>query len=365
MTRIKDIIHSLEEWAPPAFAESYDNVGLLTGDQNAEAEGVLVSLDCTEAVVKEAIEKGCNLIVSHHPILFRGIKKLTGSSYVERTLALAIKNDIALYAIHTNLDNVHNGVNRKIAEIIGLENIRILDPKPALLEKIVFFVPVGDAEKVREAIFAMGGGQIGDYSGCSFSVTGQGTFTPDEGANPTLGQVGQPHTEEELRVEIMYPAPLRNPLIATLKNAHPYEEVAYYIHALENTHQYVGSGVIGEIPDAETAETFLNKVRKKMGLEVIRRTKFISGNISTVAICGGSGSFLLPKAIRAGADVFITADFKYHEFFDAEGKIVIADIGHYESERFTVDLIADYIRKKFSTFATHLTEVNTNPIHYF
>lgn len=364
MTRIKDIIHSLEAWAPPAFAESYDNVGLLVGDCNREISGVLVSLDCTEAVVNEAIEKNCNLILSHHPILFKGLKKLTGSNYVERTIARALKNDIALYAIHTNLDSVETGVNKRISDLLGLQHPRILSPKAALLEKIVFFVPQMNAEVVRQALFEVGAGEIGKYAACSFNVLGEGTFTPRDGANPAIGKIGVPHSEKEVRVELMFYQYLRNSVIATLKNAHPYEEVAYYIQGLENENQTVGSGMIGEVSEPQDARKFLEFVKEAMGLHVLKCTNYESTSIKRVAVCGGAGSFLLSAAKRAGADIFITSDFKYHEFFDADNELIIADIGHYESERFTVNLIGENIRKKFSTFATHLTEVNTNPIHY-
>lgn len=364
MTRIKDIIHSLEEWAPTALAESYDNVGLLVGDQNVEITSVLISLDCTEEVVKEAITGGCNMIVSHHPILFKGLKRFNGSNYVERTVALAIKNDIALYAIHTNLDNVSDGVNKKICDLIGLQDTQILSPKGQNLEKLVFFVPTGQANEVRNAIFETGAGQIGNYSGCSFNISGEGTYTAQEGANPTIGKVGTPHSVEEVRIEIMIPVFLRNKVLNALKKVHPYEEVAYFIHPIENKNQYVGSGMIGYLPVEKEPLEFIKLLKERMQLEVVKCTSLGSDKIRKVAVCGGSGSFLLQDAKRQNADIFITGDFKYHEFFDAEDEIVIADIGHYESERFTIDLIAEKIRKKFSTFATHLTEVNTNPIHY-
>ncbi len=364
MIRIKDIIHSLEEWAPTAIAESYDNVGLLVGNQDVEITSVLISLDCTEDVVKEAIAKGCNLVISHHPILFKGLKRFNGSNYVERTVAMAIKNDIALYAIHTNLDNVSDGVNKKICDLIGLKDTEILSPKGQNLEKLVFFVPVEQANEVRNAIFEIGAGQIGNYTGCSFNISGEGTYTAREGANPTLGKVGTPHHEEEMRIEIMIPVFLRDKVLDTLKKVHPYEEVAYFIQPIENKNQYVGSGMIGYLPEEIGPMEFIKLLKEEMKLEVIKCTSLGSETIRKVAVCGGSGSFLLQAAKRQKADIFITGDFKYHEFFDAENEIVIADIGHYESERFTIDLIAEKIRKKFSTFATHLTEVNTNPIHY-
>lgn len=364
MTNIKDIIDKLEKWAPPSYAESYDNVGLLVGDKHAEVRGVLVSLDCTEAVVQEAMDKGCNMIVSHHPIVFKGLRRFTGANYVERTVALAIKNDIALYAIHTNLDNVQTGVNKEIADRIGLENQRILSPKSGMLQKLSTFVPSDHIEQVKTALFEAGAGAIGNYSECSFSVNGTGTFKPSESANPFVGERNERHHEEEVRIELIFPSYLNRSVLTALKSSHPYEEVAYFLQDLENENQYLGSGMVGELPEAVFTEDFLKDLKAKMQLKVLKYTPNEVRKVKRVAVCGGSGSFLLKSAKAAKADIFITSDFKYHEFFDAENDIVIADIGHYESERFTIDLIGAFISKKFSTFATHLTGVNTNPIDY-
>ncbi|MFN2429388.1 MAG: Nif3-like dinuclear metal center hexameric protein [Cryomorphaceae bacterium] len=365
MTRIKDIIHSLEAWAPVSYAENYDNVGLIAGGSSNEISGVLVSLDCTEAVVDEAIAKNCNLIVSHHPIVFKGLKRLTGSNYVERTVIKAIKNDIALYAIHTNLDNIEGGVNKKISDLLGLESTRILAPKSNRLEKITFFVPKDHAETVRNALFKAGGGEIGNYSNCSFNLLGEGTFLPGADAEPFIGNAGNLQVEAEMRIEVMYPDYLRRKILEALKDAHPYEEVAYYIHQLENANETIGSGMVGNTTAPFEPMEFFSHIKQSMKLQVFKHTGICKDAIRSVAVCGGSGSFLLRDAMAARADVFITSDFKYHEFFDAEDKIIIVDIGHYESERFTIDLIADFLSKKFSTFATHLTGVVTNPIHYF
>lgn len=364
MTNIKDIIDLLEDWAPPSYAESYDNVGLLVGDSKVEVKGVIVSLDCTEAVVQEAIDKGCNLVVSHHPIVFKGIKKFTGSDYVSRTIAMAIKNDIALYAVHTNLDNVHDGVNRKIADLLGIQSPRILSPKSGKLKKITFFVPKSHTAQVKDALFEVGAGGIGNYSECSFTTEGMGTFKPIGSADPFIGKVGTRHTESEERVEVLFPDYLSGVVLSRLKSAHPYEEVAYYLHELENVNQNLGSGMIGEVASEMKVADFLQDLKTRLQLKVVKYTPNAVQSVLKVAVCGGSGSFLLNKAKAAGADVFITSDFKYHEFFDAEDQIVIVDIGHYESERFTIDLIGDFIKEKFSTFATHLTGVNTNPVDY-
>lgn len=366
MTKVKEVVNSLELLAPISYAESYDNPGLITGDFEAEVSGVLVSLDCTEAVVDEAIARKCNLIVSHHPIVFKGLKKLTGASYVERTVIKAIRNNVSIYAAHTNLDSVPNGVNGHLAEKLGLEQSVILKPKDGMLAKLTFFVPTEYEETVRQAVFAAGAGQIGNYAQCSFAVQGSGTFTPLEGAHPFAGKVGVPERANEVRVEVVLPRYLDRSVLKALFAVHPYEEVAYYLHDLANANQNVGSGMVGELPEAMSGGDFLSHLKKSLGLQMLRFTAIDERHlVKRVAVCGGSGSFLLASAKRAGADAFVTADFKYHEFFDGEGEVLIADIGHYESERFTIELLGAHLSEKFSTFATLLTEVNTNPVQYY
>jgi len=364
MTKLKDIIAKLELWANPSLQESYDNSGLLTGNHQQDISKILISLDCTEAIVDEAIEKNCELIIAHHPIVFKGLKRLTGANYVEKTIIKAIKNDIAIYAIHTNLDNVHTGVNKKICEKIGLSKLDILDKKKGKLEKLVTFIPKGSTDLVLAQLYEAGGGKIGNYSECSFSVAGKGTFTPNHLANPTVGAQNKAEQVEENRVEILYPSYLQSSIIRTLKKAHPYEEVAYYIQQIENQHQEIGSGMIGELSQAMDEQEFLNHLKKSMNVEFIKYTPFAK-EIRKVAVCGGAGSFLIHKAKSAGAEAFVTSDFKYHEFFDAENQLLVADIGHYESEIFTKDLIYEYLTQKFSNIAAYLSEVSTNPIKYF
>ncbi|KYG72928.1 Nif3-like dinuclear metal center hexameric protein [Roseivirga echinicomitans] len=365
MVKIKEIIEELEKLAPPAYQESYDNSGLITGDKNWEVSGVMVSLDCIESVIDDAIDKKCNLIVAHHPIVFKGLKKLNGKSYVERTIIKAIKNDIGIYAIHTNLDNVYLGVNQKMANQIGLVNTRILAPKKQLLEKLVVFIPKEETNIVLEALHAIGAGEIGNYSHCSFKVNGTGSFKPNENANPVIGERGQLEHVNEDRVEIMYPSHLSRKVIHALKENHPYEEVAYYISQLENENQEVGAGMIGQLKKEMTSHEFLSHLKQSMGLSSIRYTAKNVDSIKIVALCGGAGSFLLASAMAQNADAFVTGDFKYHEFFDGEGKTMIADIGHYESEKFTKELLHSLLTEKFANIATYLTEVNTNPVLYF
>ena len=355
----------LESLAPLNYQEDYDNSGLIVGHPDKEVHQALLSLDCTEAIVDEAIARQCEVIISHHPIVFRGLKRFNGKTYVERVVEKAIKNNIAIYAIHTNLDNVTDGVNAKICEMLELKNCRILSPKNGLLKKLVTYVPEAKAEQVRNALFHAGAGNIGDYSECSFNAEGTGTFKGGEDTNPYVGEPGKRHYENEVRIETVYPATIESKLLMALFLAHPYEEVAYDLYNLTNQHQQVGSGMIGELEEEMSGEEFLFVIKQSMDAKVIRHTALTGKPVKRVAVCGGAGSFLLKHAISAGADFFVTADFKYHEFFDAEGKLVIADIGHFESEQFTVQLLYDIIQKKFPNFAVRLTEINTNPVKYF
>ena len=364
MPKIKDVALHLESLAPLSLQESYDNSGLLVGDMSREVTGILISLDCTEDVVNEAISKDCNMVISHHPIIFGGLKRLTGNSYVERTVELAIKNDVAIYAIHTNLDNIKSGVNAKVCEVLGLKPLRILAPKSDLM-KIVTFIPPKDIQEVTGAMFHAGAGEIGDYSNCSFQVEGVGTFKPGDSAEPHLGEKGNDENVDEIRVEMIFPSSHVSTVVKALTESHPYEEVAYYLNTLSNQNPDHGAGLLAECTEDLSFEEFLDRLKQKMNLKVIRHTGILEGKVKTVAICGGSGSFLIKDAIRAGADVFVTADVKYHDFFDADGKMMIADIGHYESEVFTKDLLHDILCEKFTTFAVNLSETVTNPISYF
>ena len=361
---IRDIVSYLETIAPPAYQESYDNAQLITGDPSHTVKGVLCTLDATEEVVQEAMDLGCNLIVAHHPIVFKGLKSFTGKNYVERTVIKAIKNDIAIYAIHTNLDSVATGVNKKICDLIGLSNTKILQPKSNLLSKLVTFVPVREKDIVSQAMFDAGAGQIGEYSGCSFQSIGTGTFTPSDKANPTLGQHGKPELVEEARIEVMFPSYLGRNIINAMKKAHPYEEVAYYLQEISNENQEVGSGMMGELPEEMGEKEFLINLKERMNLNMVKHTHFRNKPIRRVAVCGGAGIFLLGAAKRNGADIFITSDVKYHEFFDAENQLIIADIGHYESEIYTKELIKEKLSEKFRNIALYLTKVVSNPITY-
>ena len=362
--KASEVIEFLEQLAPLSLQESYDNSGLLVGDPSTEITGIMVSLDCTEDVLEDALRQGCNLIVSHHPIIFSGLKRFNGSNYVQRTVIKAIKNDLLLYAIHTNLDNVIDGVNGKIAEQLGLVNTRILQPKKGILKKVVTYCPVSHAEIVRTAMCDAGAGKISNYDQCSFNISGIGTFRGNEKTTPYVGEKGEIHAENEVRIETIVAEHSVKQVLKAMRNAHPYEEVAFDIHPLENAWNEVGSGMIGEIPEEMDALEFLRSLKISMKTDCVRYTLPHKKNVKRIAVCGGSGSFLLETALSAAADVLITADFKYHQFFDAEDRMIIADIGHYETEQFTMQFLADKLAHKFVTFAPRLTRVRTNPINY-
>jgi dinuclear metal center YbgI/SA1388 family protein len=362
--KIHQIIAQLEMLAPLSLQESYDNAGLITGDSNQICSGVLITLDATEMVVEEAIEKGCNLIVAHHPILFRGIKQLTGKDYVERTIIKAIKNDIAIYAIHTNLDSVLMGVNHRIAEMLELSSRKILQPKRQLLQKLQVYVPETHVAELQQALFDAGAGNIGKYSECSFVSEGVGSFKPEATANPFSGTIGTRQTDKELKLEVIFPVWIQAALLRAMRSKHPYEEIAYQITSIENDYQDVGSGMIGNLAKPMDEVLFLDYISSVFNNKVVKRTSFIGKKIEKVAICGGSGSFLIQKAIACGADAFITSDIKYHEFFDADGRILLADVGHFESEQYTIELLHDFLREKFPNFALQKSEIRTNPVFY-
>jgi dinuclear metal center YbgI/SA1388 family protein len=363
--KVSDLIAIIEKYAAPELQEDYDNAGLITGNYWWDCTGVICALDVTVEVVREAMENNCNLIIAHHPVVFRGLKRINGGTYVEQVVIEAIKKDIAVYAAHTNLDNVILGVNGMIAGKLGLKNSSILLPKNKVLRRLITFAPIDKAEQVRNAIFAAGAGHIGKYSECSFNSNGTGTFKAGKGADPYVGAIGERHYEKETKIEIVYPFYLENQVVKALVDNHPYEEVAYDIFTMDNVHFGIGAGIIGELEEPQSEKDFLKFIREKFKAEGIRHTALLGKPIKKVAVCGGAGSFLIRKAVQQGADMYITADVKYHEFFDAEGRLVLADIGHYESEQFTVDLIHDLLAEKFPTFAVLKTKVNTNPVRYF
>lgn len=365
MHKVGEVIGVFEKFAPVQYQEGYDNSGLLTGNILNEVTGVLLSLDVTEDVVDEAILLGANLIICHHPLIFGGLKTITGKTSTEKAIIACIRNDISVYAVHTNIDNNAKGVSFKMAEKLGLKNIRPLVTYPGQLLKLVTFIPATHLEEVRQAIFNAGGGTIGNYDSCSFNISGEGTFKANEGANPFVGEINTLHKEPEIRFETILPRHLENEVVGALLNAHPYEEVAYDLYPLANHNPMTGAGAFGSLEKEAGEEEFMATVKEVFACQVIRHTKLQNKKIKKVAVCGGSGYGFLKHAIRNKADIYITADLKYHQFGEAENKIIIADIGHYESEQFILEVFYEILLKNFSKFAVYFTKVNTNPINYF
>ncbi len=363
--KIKEVITILEELAPLSYSEEFDNTGLLVGDKNMHVLGILVTLDTLEPVIDEAISNNCNLIVSFHPIVFSGLKKLTGKNYVERVVIKAIKNNIAIFAIHTALDNSWNGVNAMICEKLGLINRKILIPKNNTIQKLFTYVPAEHEVKVREALFSAGAGNIGNYSNCSFNIEGTGSYRGNKDSNPLVGKKGEIRFEKEVQIGVTFHKHLESSVLKALFKSHPYDEVAYEVTTLENSNQQIGMGMIGELTKPINENEFLIILKNSMKTNCVRHSKLTKKSITKVAVLGGSGSFAIDAAKQAGADVFVTADIKYHDFFKAENNILLTDIGHYESEQFTKELLVSFLNKKISTFAIILSQINTNPITYF
>ncbi|RKF03075.1 dinuclear metal center YbgI/SA1388 family protein [Tenacibaculum lutimaris] len=362
--QIKDVTNYIEQLAPLSYAEDFDNVGLLIGNYSTEVTGVLVTLDTLEETVDEAIANNCNLIVSFHPIVFSGLKKINGNNYVERVVLKAIQNNIAIYATHTALDNVNNGVSAKMGEVLGLKNMKTLIPKKGIIKKLTTYVPSQNADNLRNKLFEAGAGNIGNYDNCSFNVEGKGSYRGNESSNPTIGEKGELMFEKETCITVTFDSFSEGKILSALFKNHPYEEVAYEVITLDNQNQHVGMGMIGELPSAMKEKDFLLFVKETFKTGCVRHSELLDKPIKKVAVLGGSGSFAIKNAMRAGADAYISADFKYHEFFKAEKSILLTDVGHYESEQFTKNLLVDYLSKKFSTFAIILSEKSTNPIYY-
>jgi dinuclear metal center YbgI/SA1388 family protein len=362
--KLKDICKYLDTVVPTSFQESYDNTGLQVGDPEKEISSVIISLDVTEDVVDEAISTGCDLIVTHHPLIFIPLKKLAGRTFVERIIVKAIKNEIAIYSSHTNLDMLKDGVSKKMAEKLKLQDIKVLSPLKNKLLKLVTFIPEEYFKKVTEAVFKAGAGVTGNYDNCCFSLQGTGSFRGGEGSNPFVGEKGKIHFEKEIRFETILPVHLKDMVLSALTESHPYEEPAYDIYTLENEYYEAGLGCRGQLPEAMKEKDFLNQISDIFGAQGIRFSKLTGKKIKSVALCGGAGISLLNAAVSVGADVFVTADIKYHDFFNAGNTILLVDAGHFETEKFTTEILYDLIIKKFPTFAVRFSETNTNPINY-
>lgn len=362
--KIKDISHILECEFPLSLQETYDNSGLILGSLESEITGILLSIDITENVLNEAIKRKCNLIISHHPIIFKGILKLTENLFNNNILIKAIKNDIAIYALHTNLDNSLNGINSFLAEKISLKNIKILHPLENTLRKLVVFCPNKNALELRNSIFAAGGGQIGNYDQCSFNTQGEGTFKANESANPYIGKINELHFEKETKIETIYPTFLEKNILSAMIKAHPYEEVAYDIYPLKNSYTLAGSGIIGELEMTMTKSLFFKMCKNKIQSSTLKVSNPTNKKIKRVAICSGAGSFLIQEAIKQKADAFITADLKYHDFQDYGDKILLVDAGHYETEHCFKEIIFKFLTKKILNFAIFISEKEKNPVYY-
>ncbi len=364
--KIGSITDVIEEVAPVSLQEDYDNSGLLIGNKNDEVEKALLCLDVTEDVIEEAILNKCDIIICHHPIIFKGLKRLNGDNFVERTVIKAIKHNIAIYACHTNLDNVLNqGVNEKFAEKLKLKHGRILATMNGQLVSLVLYIPNSHFETVQNALFRAGAGKIGNYSECGFSHEGLGTFKPLDGSMPYIGEQGKRTAEIEKRLEVILPKYKLGEVLSAMNDSHPYEEIAYQINEIKNSQQDIGAGLIGYLNEEMSIETFTKHVKSNLEINTFKGTKTSKKTIHKVAICGGAGSFLINKAKANGADAYITSDVKYHEFFDAEGDLFICDVGHYESEKYTIEIFRDILSKKFPNFATIFANTNTNPIQYY
>lgn len=363
--KLSEITSAIEEIAPLSLQESYDNAGLITGNHNMDIDSALLCIDITEDVINEAITKKCNLIISHHPLIFKGLKKVTGDNYIERCIILAIKNDIALYSAHTNLDAIYNGVSKKMSEKLNLTNCRILDSSSHKLCKIVCFCPIGQSSlDVKAAMFRAGAGEIGNYSNCSFSTEGQGSFKGNNNSKPYVGEKNIIHFEKEERIEVIAPRHLINNIICEMLKAHPYEEVAYDIINIENTNPYIGFGMIGELNEEVNTKEFIHSLKDIFNCKSIKHTNIYKEKIKKIAVCGGSGSSLINRAMSQNADIYITGDIKYHDYFNTENKLTIVDIGHYESEQYTKDIFYEIVTKKLPKFAVRFSDINTNPINY-
>lgn len=364
MVILNDIIETIESVAPVAWQESYDNAGLQVGNRFHPVSGAVVCLDVTEGVVDEAIALGYNLIVSHHPLLFKGLKSITGRSYVERIVIKAIQHNIAIYAAHTNLDNAPGGVSFRMARKLGLTEVRVLDPMPGLLMKLVTYVPVSHVEAVRTALFEAGAGHIGNYDQCSFGQEGEGTYRPGVQAHPYCGTIGEQHREPETRLEVIVPVYMQGAVETALKRSHPYEEPAFDWIPLANRWEQVGAGVVGNLPEPADELLVLEKLKDTFAVGCVKHSPLHGRKISRVALCGGAGASLMSRAVAVGADMFVTGEIRYHDYFEYESRILLAEVGHYESEQYTKEIFCEIIQKKFPTFAIRSTQVDTNPINY-
>lgn len=363
--RAGEIVDIIESFAPSGIQEEWDNSGMITGDPETEVNAALICLDITEKVMDEAMELGCNMIISHHPLVFSGLKKFSGTDPVSRMVRRAIRDKLVIFSAHTNLDQVPGGISGAMADRIGLKEKKILVPRQGDLVKLTTFIPEGHFSIVSESVFQAGAGHIGNYDSCGFSVSGSGSFRAGQGADPYAGKVGELHHEAEKRFETIFPKHLGKRVISALIKAHPYEEVAYDLYPVKNVNTALGLGIVGVLDRGIAGRDFLQLIKERFATGCIRHSELPEKPVKKVAVMGGSGIDYLPHALNSGADAFITADIKYHHFFNADGNILLMDIGHYESEQLAREVLNDLILKKITNFAVHLSKTSTNPIKYF
>ncbi len=362
--KLYELTDVIEAIAPVQTQESYDNSGLIVGNKLDTITGALITLDITEEIINEAVQLGYNLIISHHPIIFKPIKRLNGNSTTERCIIFAIKHGIALYAAHTNLDNSINGVNSIFAEKLKINNTRILQPLKGILRKLVVYVPASHQQEVRDALFKSGAGVIGNYDSCSFNAQGQGTFKAKEGSDPFVGKQGELHMESEIRIETILPFWQEEKVIRAILDVHPYEEVAWDSYNLNNEHQQIGAGIYGQLQKPMNETDFLSNIKNVLGIPFLKHSPLLHKDILKVGICGGSGNFLLQDAINHHCDAFITGELKYHDYFMADNKILLIEAGHYETEQFSKELLYRVLKENFTTFALQISRISSNPVNY-
>lgn len=362
--KISEITGAIEKYAPLWLQEEWDNAGLQVGDTDREATGAVLCVDATEAIVDEAIDRGVNLVISHHPLLFRGLKRITGRTATERIVAKALKHDIAIYSAHTNMDSAPGGVSWATGRRAGLTAMRTLVPQQGRLMKLAVFVPSAYSNAVSEALWNAGAGRMGNYDRCAYMTDGRGTYRPLPGADPAIGTVGQSHTEAETRIEVVFPTAISGRVVQAMLKAHPYEEPAFDLIPLANDITSAGLGVIGSLKTPMPASEYIAWVKQALGIGAIPYAGDARRMVHRVALCGGAGAEFIGNAIAAGADLYMCGDLKYHDFTTHADSIVLADIGHYESEQCTKEIFYDIIQKNFPNFATYYAEEDKNPISY-
>jgi dinuclear metal center YbgI/SA1388 family protein len=364
---VKNLIKHIETWAPPGIAWEKDNVGLQLGSTQSQITNVLLCLEVDSKVVDDAIKKRCNLIISHHPLIFTPLKSITDRDNQSDLIKKIIKNDINVFSAHTNLDFAKDGVSFQLAKKLKLQQIRFLKNLSSNQYKIVVFVPEKFVEKVASAMHIAGGGQIGDYSNCSFRIVGQGTFKGSNSTNPFVGIKGNLEYVREIRLEMIANSFDLPKILSAMKESHPYEEVAYDLYKLNNENVNFGMGAIGVLNQSMTKEEFLFYVSKSLKIKNFRYNSGKKNKIRTVAVCGGSGSDLADEAIKQNADAFITADVKYHKFQDVQNKILLIDAGHYETEIFILDELKRRIQKFLNNGNNKVYKYkgSTNPIIFY